>query len=166
MQALLEARFQLGIRRETRELPVFFLTVSRGGPKLTPSKDDSCVHLDPSDLTQPEPAPGTTICAWSGRIKRGLSEGTEIFGVTLAVFARLLHADRPVIDRTGLSGAFDITLLEPPDQPKPPSMEGAVDAPRPSLAELLRRQLGLQLEPGKGPREFFIVDHIQRPSGN
>lgn len=86
-----------------------------------------------------------------------------MYGVTLAVYAKLLRPGRPVIDRTGLTGAFDISLERPPTTP---SDGAASDPPGTSLITALREQLGLRLEPGKGPVEFLIVDRIERPSGN
>jgi uncharacterized protein (TIGR03435 family) len=168
MQALLEERFQLQTHREPRDSPVYFLTAAKGGPKLNRSKDGGCLHLDPSDLAQTPPPPGTKTCVWVQTLKQGARHGVEIYGITLDVFAKLLHTDDlPVVDRTGLDGAFDIVLYDPPDQPKPtPGEEGRLDPPRASLQEQLRTQLGLQLEPGKAPREFLVIDRIARPSAN
>jgi uncharacterized protein (TIGR03435 family) len=167
MQTLLEDRFQLQTHRETREVPVYFLTVAKGGPRLTRSKEGGCLHLDPSDLTQTPPPPGTKTCVWVQPVKQGPRHGVEIYGITLEIFAKLLHDDRPVVDRTGLAGAFDLVLNDPPDQPeRSPGEEARPDPPRMSLQEQLRTQLGLQLEPGKAPREFLVIDHIARPSAN
>ena len=167
MQALLEDRFQLQLHRETRDVPVYFLTVAKGGPRLVRSKEGGCLHLDPSDLTQIPPHPETKTCVWTHRTKHGAIQGVEIFGITLDIFAKLLHDDRPVVNRTGLDGAFDIVLNDPPDQPeRVPGEEARPDPPKMSLQELLRTQLGLQLEPGKAPREFLVIDRIARPSAN
>src|SRR5580658_716830 len=57
MQSILEDRFQLKVHRETREVPIFELTVASGGPKLKPAKQ-ACVEFDPSN--PPHPAPGET----------------------------------------------------------------------------------------------------------
>ena len=167
MQTLLEDRFQMQSHRETRDVPVYFLTVAKGGPKLARSKEGGCLHVDPSDVTQTPPPSETKTCVLIRYAKHGERHGVEIYGITLEIFAKLLHADRPVIDRTGLDGAFDIVLNDPPDQPPPsPGENTAPDPPRMSLAEQLRTQLGLQLEPGKGPREFLVIDRIARPSAN
>jgi len=167
MQALLEDRFQMRTHRETREVPVYIMTVAKGGPKLTPTKEDSCLHLDTSDLNQPEPPRGAKLCVFPLGVKRGAIEGVAVYGITLDVYAKLLHAERPVIDRTRLTGAFDITLEYPPDPPRPSTPDsGAASDPGTSLFSSLREQLGLQLTPGKGPHEFLIVDRIERPSAN
>lgn len=76
--------------------------------------------------------------------------------------------DRPVIDRTGLSGLFDIhlawandnTVADPGNSPVP------VDTTNASVFTAVREQLGLKLSPDKGPVEVLVIDHIERPSEN
>lgn len=65
---------------------------------------------------------------------------------------------RPVPDRTGLTGTTC------PNAPLPDG--GASAPPDLSIVPAIRKQLGLQLDPGKGPREFLVIDHVKRPSGN
>jgi len=165
MQTLLEERFQLKIRRETREGPVYFLTVAKGGPKLQPSKEGTCTHIDPTDFAQPPLPPGDKPCAFTRGSRKGPIMVMDIYGVTLDVFARISHyGGRPVIDRTGLTGAFDIHLEH---EPVPPSRDGAASDPQgESFLAALPEQLGLRLDPGKGPSEFLVIDHIERPTGN
>ncbi len=168
MQTLLEERFQLKTHRETREVPVYLMTVARGGPKLQPSKEGSCIHIDPSNLNQPQPPPGAKICALTTRVGSGTIDAIELYGVTIDVFAKLLHpGGRPVIDRTGLTGTYDIRQELTPEAPAPTLTDGGASDPAGMSAIAgLREQLGLQLTPGKGPREFFVIDRIERPSGN
>ena len=90
------------------------------------------------------------------------------FGITMASFAGTtlsarLNLDRPVLDRTGIAGLFDIHLEFAHDRP------GGADAdsePGASLFTALQEQLGLKLSRDKGPVDVLIVDHIERPSGN
>jgi uncharacterized protein (TIGR03435 family) len=90
----------------------------------------------------------------------------EAYGITLDIYAKLLHlGSRPVIDRTGLTGAFNIHLELPTDMPASPD-GGASDPPGTSAITAMREQLGLQLASGKGPREFLVIDRVERPSGN
>ena len=167
MQALLEDRFQLRQHRETREVPVYIMTVARGGPKLPPTKEGSCIHVDPSDLSQAEPPLGARVCAFSTRARTETIDAIEVFGVTIEVFAKLLHpGGRPVVNQTGLTGAYDIHLDQAPDPPSSPSDSGASDPSGLSFIAQLRSELGLQLTPGKGPREFLVIDRIARPSSN
>ena len=84
------------------------------------------------------------------------------------------EVDKPVVDRTGLSGRFDFTIeyaADPsrsfffgPALPKPEAQQG--DLQGPTFLEAVRKQLGLKLVPDKAPVETLIVDHIEKPSEN
>ena len=169
MQALLEERFRLKIHRETREVPVYVMTVAKGGPKLQPTQESSCKPLDFGEALNMKPN-GEQWCAVPKMSRRGTITVFDIHGVTLDAFAKLLHPDgRPVIDRTGLTGAYDIhlELEESPPNPSAPG-GGAASDPSPHAADIAatREQLGLRLDPGKGPSEFLVIDHIEKPSEN
>jgi uncharacterized protein (TIGR03435 family) len=85
-------------------------------------------------------------------------------GMSLDMFAKLLGGlDRPVIDRTGIAGAFDIHVEFAPgaDAGEPEDPASGV-----SITTALRQQLGLRLDPAIGPREFLVIDSMQRPSEN
>lgn len=161
-QALLEDRFQLKIRRETREVPVYALTVSRGGLKLPRTKEGSCTPLELA--TPASPAPGDKpLCAVSRSSRRGPNVTWEARRLSIAAFAKALGLDRPIIDRTGIAGLFDFHLEFAPEA----DSGGPGDADRgPSIFTALQEQLGLKLEPAKGPAEFLVIDRVQRPSGN
>lgn len=175
MQQILEDRFKLKLRRDPRQVPVYFLTVAKGGPKnLAPAKPGSCLAWDLDHMAAFRPGAGVEPC---GIIGRRIDAGTavvEIFGATMATFAEQLQilVDRDVIDKTGISGTFDIHVEMPvedlttdaagrPDDaaPRPPADESA-------MAFAAVRKLGLKLESGTGPGEIFVVDHIERPSEN
>ncbi len=175
MQALLEDRFKLKIHRETRETPIYALTVAKGGLKLKPWEPGSCIIRD---LTQYPPQPidrdGPPPCTIGRMISRGHSEMFSP-GATMDELARALGgaAGRPVIDRTGIEGRFNFKIQFTPDPSTvrvPPGVEPPVaasdDAPAfPSIFTVLG-DLGLKLEPSKGPREFLVIDHIEKPSEN
>jgi len=76
--------------------------------------------------------------------------------------------ERPVIDRTGLDKYYDFTLAFlpdlPPDFPKENLPPGMLD--RPSIFDALREQLGLRLQAQKGPVEFYVIDHAEKPAEN
>lgn len=76
--------------------------------------------------------------------------------------------ERPVVDRTGLQGNYDFTLSFAPQLPPGVSQDSlSSDLPeRPSLFEALKSQLGLKLEPTRGQVEFYVIDHIDKPSDN
>jgi uncharacterized protein (TIGR03435 family) len=160
LRALLEDRFQLKIHRETREVAVYALTVAKGGPKLVPHRAGNCVDIGlvrPIDGPPPAHIPGErpVICGATDHSEKGA--GLFVKGVTLDYFARYFLGntlpDRPVIDRTGIPGLFDIHLdFTPGDDGS--SIFSAVG------------QLGLKVEAAKGPREFWVIDRAERPSEN
>jgi uncharacterized protein (TIGR03435 family) len=136
IQALLADRFNLKIHRETKDLPIYSLVVGKNGPKLTKNID--------------APGPGATM--GSGQLK-----GSKIsMSILASMLAQLL--DRTVRDDTGISGDFDVKLDWSPGQ--------TADVDGPSVFTALQEQLGLKLNPQKGPVEVLIIDSAERPSGN
>jgi uncharacterized protein (TIGR03435 family) len=175
LQTLLEDRFQLRVHRESREMPVYVLAPARGGLKLPPPRDGSCVDeaapLGPGDHPQPLPRCG-------GIDGRPGSGGHHLVGakVPMAEFARKLSEmlGRTVIDQTGFSGVFDIDLEFRRDDTTdfarrvgmaPPGEVLPVDTSSPSIFGAVQ-QLGLRLESTKGPVEVIVIDHVERPSAN
>jgi len=166
LQVLLEDRFQLRLHRETRQLPVYAMTLAKGGLKIQPTKEGTCV---PVDLNHPnERAPN-----WCGRMT-GRANGKVVvddaYGMTMAELAnRFLtnRLDRPVIDRTGISGLFD-AHLEFARQTSPVVSSDASEPSdsAPSIFTAVQEQLGLKLETSQGPVEVLVVDHVEGPSGN
>jgi bla regulator protein BlaR1 len=183
LQALLEDRFKLKIHRESREIPVYELTVAKGGPKLQPYRDGSCPSPDSFDSATGKASgqPFTSMCGWFHAGKNG---GTDVNGTTIANLCRLLSnvSDRDVIDKTGLAGMFDIHFDTHPAAPPANATPGLTDPaePRPATAaemalveserfaqfQAALPKLGLKLEPAKGSGEFLVIDHLERPSGN
>lgn len=171
LQALLEDRFELKIRRESREVPVYALTVARGGHKLPRSQEGNCV---PFDFTKfpPEPvvSPGQRYCRSLGSMK-GPNVTVEAEATRLDEFCKffLRGLDRPVIDRTGLAGRFNFHLVYAPEnassEPGDPGT-ASDDPPGPSIFTAVQQQLGLKLEATRGPAEFLVIDHVARPSEN
>lgn len=170
MQALLEERFHLKTHRETREVPVYIMTVAKGGLKLQHTKEGSCQPLDFGEALNMRPGGRETWCVIPRITRKGPLMVYDVHGITLAVFSKLLHPNgRPVIDRTGLTGAFDIHLEFAPDAPNSSTSDGgAASDPSPHASDIVatREQLGLRLDPGKGPGEFLVIDHVERPSEN
>jgi uncharacterized protein (TIGR03435 family) len=164
MQALLEERFDMKVHREKREVPVYLMTVARGGVKMQETKEGTCTPLDYSEALNMKPA-DQPFCAFPSVIRKGPLMIMDARGLTLGPFAKRMRFDgRPIIDRTGLTGAFDIHLewgSDVPDQPADSATGVARDpSSGASLIVALREQLGLQLNNGRGMSEFIVVDHI------
>ncbi len=128
LQALLEDRFKLRIHLETRQIPVYELTVAAGGPKLKPAQEGSCISLAKRDPSALRPAPeertaANMPCGLFIRSQR--NDGLDVNGTTIAHLCRNFSAvlDRDVVDKTGIEGLFDVYLAIPPE-PRP-----AADAP-------------------------------------
>jgi uncharacterized protein (TIGR03435 family) len=165
LRTLLEDRFQLRVRREIREVPVYELTMAKGGPKLKPSQEGSC----------PTPNPAGGSCPGSLWISKKGSNMVIDQQETIAGFIRMLsqRVGRPVIDKTGINGSFDFHLEFAPDEfsggtrGDPAIQAGALpDSSGPTIFTAVQEQLGLKLESARGPGEFLVVDHVERPSEN
>ncbi len=173
LQSLLRDRFGLSMHRETRELPIYQLTVAKGGLKLQPLKEGSCIPFDPNN---PTPPPGKTpmdYCGSGGFTGRGRYEASSASMADLAKAFSLLTG-RTVVDKTGITGVFPVQLTFVPDEsmlqiPGPAgdvgNLAAATDA-GPSIFTALQEQLGLRLESGKGPVEVLVIDHVEKPSKN
>ena len=160
MQAILEDRFKLKIHRETRQGPVYELTLGKGGPKLKPWQEGSCV---PPAVGRP-----LSLLADGERRCRNMANGrggVDMEGGNLTGFIGLLGmvVDRPLIDKTGLTGTFEIHLKFSMENPAAAS---AAVSELPDLFQAVQDQLGLKLVPAKGPVDVLVIDHIERPSGN
>lgn len=133
LQSLLAQRFQLKLRRESRRLPVYNLVVAKGGPKLKPAAPDA------------PPAPD---------MRRGSMDQIA------ALWS--LYLDRPVLDKTGLTGAFDYSarLLELDERAR----DSAEVTARALTA--LQDQLGLRAEPARAALELLVIESAAKPSGN
>jgi uncharacterized protein (TIGR03435 family) len=158
LQAILEDRFKLKIRRLTREVPVYALTVAKGGPKLDPFKDGSCV------LPPEQPKPGQQRCRKFSTIA-GPIWTFDQDAISLEDFKNLISfgLDRPVIDETGLTGLFNFhfTYANPMVNPAAPT-----DPIGAASIFTAVEQLGLKFEAKKGPAEYLFIDGIERPTEN
>jgi uncharacterized protein (TIGR03435 family) len=153
LQALLADRFRLKIHRETRELPIYALVIGKGGPKFKESAPD---------------AKGTLGFLMGG--VRASIRGSKMSTAQLAI-SLSREAGRPVLDQTGLSGNYEMTLEWIRDEPQviagsPGSAVVPPDLTGPSLFTAIQEQLGLKLEAKKGPIDMLIVDRAEKPSEN
>jgi len=179
LQALLADRFQVSIHRETKELPIYALVLARKdgklGASLTEAKEGGCEPMDPSKPPAP-PKPGERPQMGCGGMMIGPGRLNGV-GVPLAnltpALSRILG--RTVIDKTGLSGNYDVSLEWAPDDPAvqlpappgaPPPPPAHTDATGPSIFTAFQEQLGLKLDSQKGPGEILVIDRAEKPSEN
>jgi uncharacterized protein (TIGR03435 family) len=144
---LLTERFQLKTHMETRPGPVYELVVAKGGSKLKPSTD------------QDSRANGSLGTSSDGKSSKITAKCMPISSLA-KVLTDQLH--RPVIDKTALTGNYDLTLQWTPDDS--PASTDANAAP--SIYTAVQEQLGLKLQPAKAPVEVLVVDHAAMPSEN
>ena len=176
LKSLLADRFQLAFHRETKELPVYALLLAKKdgklGPGMVESKEGGCIERDPSKPLGP-PDPGQP--PFCGNVLGGASQLTATAAILGDIAPMLSRAvGRKVIDKTGLTGKYDITLKYTPDENQRPKMAapgvppppGPAEAPGPSLFTALQEQLGLKLEPQKAPVEILVIDRAEKPLEN
>jgi uncharacterized protein (TIGR03435 family) len=156
LQAMLDDRLKLVVHRSTREAPVDLLVVGKNGPKF---KETNSGELHPG--SRPMPGGGTL-----SREQEDDQMTVHYFGISIAQLATwVLGTGRPVEDKTGLAGRYDVTIQKPALQPN--AQQGGISAPDlgPSAVSIAD-QLGLKLEPSKGQVETLVIDHVERPSPN
>ncbi len=142
LRALLAERVQLKVHTETKEMPVYALIVAKNGAKIAKTADTFTKEASLS-------------------VRRGADGKTELSGkqAPLASLARQLsnQTGRPVIDKTELEGHFDFKITFAGD---------LADSDGPSIFTALEEELGLKLDPQRGPVELIVIDSAQRPSAN
>jgi len=169
LQALLAERFQLKLHRESREFPIYALVVAKNGPKL---------HGAVPGDTYPNGIKGPDGIAHAGMMMMGRGQLTaQALPISSLVQMLSSQLSRTVLDKTGLTGKYDIALHWAPDDSEapmlkpvpggpPPQAAASADSSGPSIFTALQEQLGLKLESQKGPVEVLIIDHVERPSEN
>jgi uncharacterized protein (TIGR03435 family) len=187
MQNLLAERFKLALHRETKDFPLYELTIAKNGPKLKPSTGDpSAADSGPpagpppigkDGLPQlPAGRPGLMMNFMPGGHRR-LMAVVQPVSALADMLSNLM--DGPVIDKTGLTGKFDFTLEFVPEPgfgagplgaapPPPPSADPGQPAGLAAADQLsglftaLQEQLGLKLERKKGPLDVWVVDRAEK----
>jgi len=177
MRSLLANRFQLAIRYEQREVPVFAFILTKSGetgPQLRPHAAGADCPTEQASLATPAVVKGTPAFCNGIYPLAPSAPGRVRFGgrnVTLGFIADTISAGtnlgRPMIDDTGLRGTFDFTLewsldLSGPAQP----VDAAPDPAGPSFEQALRDQLGIKLQSQKSPMSVPVLDRVERPSAN
>ncbi len=149
IQKILAERFSLQLHHEQREMPVFALTVSKSGPKLTPNTSDPNGWMDQQN---------------GGDSSRHIE---HLKNASIADLAEILefHVDRPIVDQTGLKGRYDLNLQWTVDDPQNENQPPTPDAP-PGLFTAIQDQIGLKLDRVKAPADTLVIDKLQRPEAN
>lgn len=152
LRSLLAERFRLAVHTESKEQNVYYLVVGKNGPKFHEAKPETRSLIR----------------------RRGASITGEAAGISMLVINLANAVERPVLDKTNLTGRYDFKLEWSPDAgrqdgsiggtgseaPTPPDPSG------PSLFAALQEQLGLRLEAQKAPAETLVIDRVDRPSAN
>ena len=207
-QNLLKERFGLAMHRETKDMPMYALTIAKNGPKLKESEDQSDAPQMPppgGPNAGPPPPPGPPKMGKDGmpEFPKGMGRPGALMMMMMPGRMRLMGTgvtvgnlvdniarmeDRPVVDQTGLTKKYDITLDFSPEGmsamrglPGPPP--GAMMASPPAgaggggpggemrapesteavpLPAAMQAQLGLKLDSKKGPVELIVVDHVEK----
>jgi uncharacterized protein (TIGR03435 family) len=156
LQTLLAERFKLKIHTEKRDRDIYALVVAPNGHRLKPTAKPACS--------------AASSCRGGG----GPADGLRFDNAPLSRLVDALNAflERPVVDRTGLTGRYDIEIppwspsYTPPPQPPAPGQlpEPQANPNDASIFTVLIEALGLKLESTRGPIDMFIVDHIERPT--
>jgi uncharacterized protein (TIGR03435 family) len=140
MRALLADRFKLAAHTERRDAPIYALRLARAdgrlGPGLKKAADDARGGFREGD---------GSLTAQRTSTERLVRELTS-------------YAGRPVVDETGLTGEWALTLTWAPDA------AGGTDANLTSIFTAMREQLGLKLDATRGPVEVLVIDRAERPS--
>ena len=182
VQSLLAERFKLAVHFAPQQTPVFALNlVKRGrtGPQLRPhSNDPPCAEspiLGPTASVEPASGGLPVVCATLGARPVAGHQSAGARNMTMEQIADTLQLlsmgtlDRPVVDRTGLSGRFDFTVNWTPTPRTSSAAVGTPSAPpedAPSFLEALRDELGMKLSPTNGSVNVLVIDHIEEPTPN
>jgi len=145
IRKVLADRFGLKIHSEKREMPVYALTVAKGGPKLTKSGNTANDLRNQTDDTN------------------GMEmefDNTSMADFALGIMQYVL--DKPVIDQTGIKGKYNFKLKWTLDEIQASSEPNA----SPGLFTAIQEQIGLKLEPVKAQTDVIVIDHVGRPSAN
>lgn len=143
MQALLAERFRLKFHREQKEMRRYAMVVLPTGIK-----------------NMKQSAPGAEV------YRQNSARGTVARSMTMQEWADFLAGplETPVVDKTGLAGAYDFSIDFTPYLPK--DQVPMQQDPGYIVNITLQGEIGLKLEPGKGPVEVMVVDHLEKPSEN
>jgi uncharacterized protein (TIGR03435 family) len=157
LQAMLAERCKVVVHHESKEMPVYELVVAKGGPKFKQAET-----VDTTELRQKHGGGGRVT---GGGLAVQSPNGIQFYGISMRWLAQTVLpsvAGRPVVDKTSLTGRYDLELPSAAVPPQP-------NAPPPddeSIFTALPKALGLRLQPAKGQVEMLVIDHVERPTEN
>jgi len=159
LQSLLRERCKLVVHREMPEKPVYVLVLGKGGPKFHEAKS-----VEPAAILKEHPEVGA-VPGGGGMFSLGANGSVHFYATPISSLAVVLSnkAGQVVLDKTGLTGRYDIDLeMSQPGQQGP---DGRQD-PGASIFTLVQEQLGLRLEAATAPVETLVIDSVTRPTEN
>lgn len=165
LKTMLAERFNLVVHMEMRPMPVYALVLARPDGKLGPTIRPSLAKCEPvlpgPGVTRPPPPPpldGVTLPACGTNTGPGILRAA---GIELSAFTRNMAggAGRLIIDKTGLTGTFDMVLKFNPDP-------NDTTSDQPSLFTAMQEQLGLKLDAQTAPAEVLVIDRVEKPTEN
>ena len=154
MRALLIERFHLQAHTETKTLPVYDLVVAKDGPKIKPVAPPAPDSEDAKKRGSMYFQPGHMEAQWYL-----ISDLAQQLGYMV---------QRTVIDKTGLTGDYNLDLTWSPEEQEGAASDKATTGtdPKPSIYAAIQEQLGLKLVPAKGPVDTLVIDHAELPTPN
>jgi len=165
LQALLADRFKLTLHRETKQLPIYALAIAENGPKIQEAKPGDTYANGIKGFDGRPGGPGNI------RMGRGMLTGQAL---SMADFVRALSEllGRPVLDKSGLTGKYDLALQWTPGEGELPMLSRAEGTPSgPNFAPpgsaiftAIQDQLGLELESQDSRVETLVIDHVEKPA--
>ena len=152
LRSLLTERFKLAFHREQKEFSIYELQLAKGGPKL---KETSAAAGDPVVV-----GPGMVYPQRVVLPARNATMGSFVSLLQRAIL------DRPVVDKTGLTGRYDFDLEWAPDETQfgGDVQAASAETPAPPLFTAVQQELGLRLEATRGPVDALVVDKAERPT--
>ena len=166
VQSLLATRFELTCSHGTKMLPVYNLVVAKNSPKLVQTR---FAPSAPANSDLPEKPVFRGMKAGGGRI---LAQSAPVSQLVDALNSQPEIGGRTVVDKTGLTGAYDFSLRWTPQQTlgstssETEVIASLANSSGPSLFVALQEQLGLKLESARGSTDVLVVDHIRKPTEN
>jgi uncharacterized protein (TIGR03435 family) len=156
LQSLFSDRLKLAVHRETKVVPAYDLVVAKSGPKFVETKPD-------------EHSVAQAVLPGGGRMGQGTDGSTHFSNFTMGLLAALLtsKSERPVLDKTGLTGRYTLDVHEPQQMAAPSAASNGEgeDERRPAVADALK-PAGLELKSAKEEVEYLVIDHVEKPTEN